>query len=120
MAHHAQWHFTTGMMIWSTPVFDPKGQWLAFGSLDGFLYLLDPNTGRLLDRVALGGDVKSSPATDGQGNLYVGASDNRLHALRVTSTLKWQKRWDFLTGGEDYASPALKNQHVTKFVAHQA
>lgn len=105
------WHFTTGMMIWSTPALDPAGHWLAFGSLDGTLYVLDPASGQLLDRYVIGSDVKSSPATDGR-RLYVGASNQRLYAFDISPAGRLNKAWDAATEGEVYASPALTPERI--------
>lgn len=106
------WNFKTNMMIWSSPSFDPSGKWLAFGSLDGHLYLLDANSGKLLDKHNIGSDVKSSPTHDGKQTLYVGASDNHLYSFKVTPELRLKKVWRYKTGGEVYSSPALKDNRI--------
>ncbi|MGV3526494.1 MAG: PQQ-binding-like beta-propeller repeat protein [Candidatus Sericytochromatia bacterium] len=106
-----QWHYCTEMMIWSSPAFAADGSWMVFGSLDGWLYLLDPRTGRLLDRHRIGSDVKSSPAVVGS-EVYVGASDQRLHTFHVTPERRLRPRWSFATDGEVYASPAVSGGQV--------
>jgi outer membrane protein assembly factor BamB len=62
-----KWAFKTRMMIGSSPTIAPNIEWLAFGSGDGHLYLLDPSTGAELDRVKFSGDIKSSPAQSKKG-----------------------------------------------------
>ena len=101
-----RWRRPTGMMVWSTPAIDPAGRWLAFGSLDGHVYLLDPVDGRVLDRFAAGGEVTSSPAADPDGRLYVGTSGGRVLALDVVAGRRLREAWAFDAGAEVYASPA--------------
>ncbi|MBD3270145.1 PQQ-binding-like beta-propeller repeat protein [Candidatus Peregrinibacteria bacterium] len=97
------WSFQTDMMIWSSPVFDPKGGWMAFGSLDGNLYLLDPDTGYLLDKKPLG-EIKASPVYDPNQNLmFVGNSAGAMLALSVND-LKLKQEWVFETENEIYSS----------------
>jgi outer membrane protein assembly factor BamB len=113
-AGRERWQFATRMMIWSSPAFDPANRWLAFGSLDGRVYLLDPATGRLLASYAAGAEVKSSPATDGAGRLYFGDSDGRLHAVAVDTSAGFSLRrlWTLSTGGEVYSSPAIRADRI--------
>lgn len=105
-----RWRLQTGMMVWSSPAIDPiNGDWLAFGSLDGHVYLVEARTGKVLDRYAAGGDVKSSPCLDAQGRLVVGTSAGQVLALQVKQTMAgWRlwKSWSFDAGAEVYASPA--------------
>jgi len=109
------WSLTTGMMIWSTPAFEPSGAWMAFGSLDGYLYLVNPTTGAVFDKLSLGGDVKSSPTLGDDGNLYVGSSASYLYSVRVVkkgSGYRLKSRWRYKTDGEVYSSPVYYNQSV--------
>ena len=69
------WNFKTNMMVWSSPAFAPNGEWMVFGSLDGNLYVLNPETGDLIDKVKIGYDIKTSPMTDEVGNIYFGCSN---------------------------------------------
>jgi outer membrane protein assembly factor BamB len=115
---HEKWNFQTGMMVWSSPAFHPDGRWLAFGSLDHRLYLLDPKTGKQLFSYDTGSEVKSSPAVDSAGRIYVGTSGNQLLALSVRPTWwGWGGDdlvldWSFDTKGEVYSSPALYKDKV--------
>lgn len=105
------WSFKTDMMIWSTPGFAPDMSWLAFGSLDGHVYFLNPETGEKIAAYKTGGDVKSSPAVTADGKVYVGSSDQYVYGLRVTDGWFGQKNvakdWAFKTKGEVYSSPAI-------------
>ncbi len=105
------WSFKTGMMIWSTPAFAPDMSWMAFGSLDGNLYILNPETGAEIARYKTGGDVKSSPAISADGHIYVGSSDQYLYAFHLEPGLisgqRLVKDWAVKTKGEVYSSPSL-------------
>ncbi len=110
-----KWSFKTGMMIWSSPCFDKGGEWIAFGSLDGKLYLLDPATGKALAAWDAGSEVKSSPTTDGQGNIYVGTSSGnvlKLFVEKVNGEFHLKRVWSFPAGGEIYSSPAYNNGKI--------
>ncbi|MDC0254272.1 PQQ-binding-like beta-propeller repeat protein [Bacteriovoracales bacterium] len=107
-----KWSLQTDMMIWSSPAFSPDGQWLTFGSLDGHLYLVEPDTGKLLHKYKIGKDIKSSPSVDELGNIYVGASDSALWSFKVVNG-ELKKRWNFTNPmGEIYSSPAVKGDNI--------
>ena len=61
------------------------------------------NTGALKWKFATGGAVRSSPAIDADGTLYVGSGDGKLYALRADGT----EKWTFATGGPVDSSPAI-------------
>ncbi len=106
------WNFKTNMMIWSSPAFDPKGEWMAFGSLDGHLYVLNPETGAVIDQVKIGYDVKSSPTIDEQGNIYFGASNFIFYSYKLVDQ-KLVKNWEYAGAhGELYSSAALKSGNI--------
>jgi hypothetical protein len=98
-------------MIWSSPTVAQNNRWLAFGSLDGNFYLLDPQSGTEWDHVKLSGDIKSSPAQGRTGRLFVGSSDGKLHAFDVVAhrrkILQLKPVWEHATRGEVYSSPAV-------------
>ena len=107
------WNFNTGMMIWSAPVFEPGGQWMCFGSLDGFLYLLNPETGGLLDKLNLG-EIKASPAYEPVSKLlFAGNTSGTMYALKVSNN-KLVKHWAYKTQSEIYSS-ACYNQNNLYF-----
>lgn len=115
-AGEERWAFETGMMIWSAAAFSPEGDWMAFGSLDRKLYVLDPSTGALRAKFGFAGEVKSSPAVDEAGRIYIGSSDFSVRCLELTDGLVYgerlKQRWRFDTRGEVYGSPALADGKV--------
>jgi outer membrane protein assembly factor BamB len=101
------WNLKTNMMIWSSPSFSPQGDWMVFGSLDGYVYLVHPETGKLYDKYRINQDVKSSPSVDKNGHIYVGASNFNFYSFKVVKN-RLVKRWKFKKArGEIYSSPAL-------------
>ncbi len=110
-----RWHYETGMTIWSIPCFDKDGRWMAFGSLDGKLYLLNPETGAKLDIYDAKSDIKTAVVTDGQGRIYFGTSGGHVVALKVekkNGQYNLRKLWSFKANGEIYSSPALANGRI--------
>jgi outer membrane protein assembly factor BamB len=107
-----RWHFTTGMMVWSSPAVSER--WVAFGSLDGNLYVLDRNTGRELARFTASSSIKASPLLHNDA-LYFGDSDGRFYRLAVTTRsgrMTLQPVWTADLGAEIYSSAALAAGHV--------
>ena len=80
-------HFETigKQFLWSLPAFSEDNAFCVFGSLDHYLYLVDPVTGEGLDAYKMPGEVKSSPMVLGD-RVFVGASANRFVALSVVNT----------------------------------
>ncbi len=113
-----KWSKRTGMMIWTAALISPDQNWMSFGSLDGKLYLLDPITGSELAQPYHGkSDIKSSPTTDGNGNIYFGNSNGELVSVKVvphsgTRKLAFHLNWTFKTGREVYSSPAYADGKV--------
>jgi outer membrane protein assembly factor BamB len=111
-----RWNFGTGMMIWSAVAFDPEGKWLAFGSLDGYLYVLDRATGAKIASFKAGGEFKCSPAVDARGRVYTGNADFSFRCLELGRDLFGRTRlkevWRFATRGEIYSSAALADGRV--------
>ena len=94
-----KWKFRTDMMIWSSPAFDKDNKWMVFGSLDNYVYLLNPQTGELLDKFKAKGEVKSSPTInykDGKAFVYIGSSSGRFYKFEIQQKLKrtvLKKKW---------------------------
>ena len=104
------WNFATGMMVWSAPAFDPTGTWLAFGSLDKNLYVLDRASGTEIAHYTGGAEFKASPTIDDNGRIYAGCSDFDVRCLELQGSPGNQtlsQVWSFSTQGEVYSSPAL-------------
>lgn len=105
------WNFRTGMMIWSAPVFHPENKWMAFGSLDGYFYLLNPKDGKLLDKIKIG-EIKASPSYNHvQKLIFVGTSAGEMYAFKIARN-KLKKIWKFNAGNEIYSSASYYNKRI--------
>jgi outer membrane protein assembly factor BamB len=99
-----KWTFTdTAYGVWSTPLMQDGT--LYFGSLDHFLYALDPATGKLKWKLDLGGAIGGTPLYD-NGTLYVGTFNNELLTISVENH-SIAKR--FATKGWVWGTPVLKD-----------
>jgi hypothetical protein len=113
-----KWSKKTGMMIWTAALVSPDQNWMAFGSLDGKLYLVDPNTGiEVAEPYDCKADIKSSPTTDGKGNIFFGNSSGDVVSLRVAAHSGKTKyalhlNWKYQTGREVYSSPTYADGKV--------
>lgn len=106
------WHFATGMMAWALPAFDQDNQWLAFGSLDNYLYFLHPKTGDLLEKIKLDGEIKATPCYDPQtGDIWVATSAGSLYCAKVDVGY-WKEKWRLDLGDELYSSPSYMDGKV--------
>jgi outer membrane protein assembly factor BamB len=76
-------------------------------SADGSVYGLDPATGALRWQFDTRDAVRSSPAIDGRGDVYVGAGDGRLYVLNPDGTLRWSIQLIDAARDDLNASPAL-------------
>ena len=94
------------MMIWSSPVFDPSDRWMAFGSLDGEIYLLDPETGSTGLLRSRAWDVKASLVTDGAGQLFFGTTDGKFLAVTVDNADgRWRLRRNWNSRHPERSTP---------------
>ncbi len=113
---HEVWQRKTGMMIWTAALISPSAKWMAFGSLDGHLYFVDPKTGSdLADPYELKADVKSTPTTDGKGNIFFGNSSGELVSLGIyqsDSGYSLEENWRYKTPREVYSSPTVVDGKV--------
>ncbi len=111
------WHFETGLMVWALPVFEQKNRWMAVGSLDGFLYFLEPKTGRLLWKKALSGEIKATPVYDNKHKLlFVATSLGYFYTVKINYSQKkgvgWQEIFIKKYDAEIYSSPTLVKNKV--------
>lgn len=58
-----------------------------------------------------GGEIWSSPAVDGRGNIYFGSFDGNLYCVSPKGRL----RWKFPTGGKIWSSPAIGRDGTVYF-----
>ncbi|HET9794652.1 MAG TPA: PQQ-binding-like beta-propeller repeat protein [Thermoanaerobaculia bacterium] len=83
----ALWRFRSGGAIESSPA--AAGDFVYFGSEDGFLHAVALSTGREIWRFDAGGAVDGSPAVDA-GSVYATSRNRRVFALdRATGRQKW-------------------------------
>jgi hypothetical protein len=75
---------------------------LYLGTLRGFLYALDAESGRVLWRFQAGGSILHSAATDGD-RVYFGAADGKVYALNAATG---DLLWTFQTGAALWNAPA--------------
>jgi len=74
------------------------GDAVYFGGADGYLYALDPATGKQMWRFKTAGRIRATPAI-ADGVVYVGSMDGHLYAVDAqTGTEKWK----FKTAGNKY------------------
>ncbi|MEO0112254.1 MAG: PQQ-binding-like beta-propeller repeat protein [candidate division WOR-3 bacterium] len=104
-----KWKFKTWDDISSSPAIGNDGT-IYFGSIDCFLYALNPD-GKLKWKFKTDGKVFSSPAIGNDGTIYFGSHDNFLYALNPDGTLKWK----FETGSGVFSSPAIGNDGTIYF-----
>jgi eukaryotic-like serine/threonine-protein kinase len=92
--NEVKWAFKTeGPVIASPAVADGV---VYVGSLDGFLYAVDQQTGAPKWKRRTGGPITSSPAV-ADGRVYFNCNDGNFYALKSdTGTVQWR----FKTGGE--------------------
>jgi outer membrane protein assembly factor BamB len=111
-----RWSFGTGMMIWSAAAFAPDGSWVAFGSLDNRLYVLDTATGEELASFKVAGEIKASPVVDAEGRIYFGAADFSFRCVELVDGFwggkKLKQVWRYDVAGDLYSSAALADGKV--------
>ena len=71
------------------------------------VYALDPATGALRWQFDTREPIRSSPAVDGDGNVYVGSGEGRLFVLNPDGTLRWSMQLIDGPRNDLNASPAL-------------
>ena len=108
---------TTGADAWPAPfgardhVYASPGELpdgtIVQPSADGSVYGLDPATGTRRWQFDTRDAIRSSPAVDGDGNVYVGAGDGRLYVLNPDGTLRWSMQLIDAARDDLNASPAL-------------
>jgi outer membrane protein assembly factor BamB len=111
--------FKTGMMIWSLPTFSAKEKWMAFGSLDKSVYLLDSVTGKKLAQFETKGEVKASLHQREEGGrtfVYFGDSQGLFYKLEVLkgkkSRLEFKEVWRKKLDGEIYSSATSSAEEI--------
>ena len=79
---------------------------------DGTIYALAPLDGTIRWAFDTAEPIRSSPAIDGDGNIYVGSGEGRLFVLNPDGTLRWSIRLIDQDRDDLNASPALGSEAV--------
>jgi outer membrane protein assembly factor BamB len=116
------WQFGVQNSILSTPVcledvqmagedsasLSPNEKVICFGSIGGYLYALNSQSGKLIWKFQAGGGIYSTPAAD-RGMIFFGSVDGNLYALNYQDG---SLGWKFKTGAAIYSSPAVADSLV--------
>jgi eukaryotic-like serine/threonine-protein kinase len=78
------------------------------GSLDGHLYALTADTGKIIWTFSTAGKIRATPAVD-QGTVYIGSWDKLFYALDAQTG---QIRWTSPVGGEVQSTALVANRLV--------
>lgn len=95
------WRHGTGDLVYSSPAIGEDGT-LYFGSLDTYIYAVNPDGTRKW-RYRTDGKIYSSPAIGSDGTIYIGSNDQFLYAMNPDGSRKWK----FVTGGIIRSSPVI-------------
>lgn len=92
--------------VWSAPVI--ANGVLYFGSLDHFLYALDPATGTFKGKIDLGGAIGATPLVV-DTTLYVGTFENKFLAVSIFNPTEMKIVNTLVTEGWVWATPVLQD-----------
>jgi len=81
-------------------------------SADGSIYAITPSDGSLRWAFDTREPIRSSPAIDGAGNIYVGSGEGRLFVLDAEGSLRWSIRLIDDSRDDLNASPALGSDAI--------
>jgi outer membrane protein assembly factor BamB len=93
-AGEIRWHWPSAETeerpkhVFSSPVVTVDDR-VYFGGQDGFVTALDANTGELRWQHAVRADVDGSGVIGPENELFIGADDGRIYALRSDGSLRW-------------------------------
>jgi outer membrane protein assembly factor BamB/subtilisin family serine protease len=97
------WQFPTGDEVTSSPAVASDGT-VYVGSLDGFVYAVNPSGTEKWEHALTDSIDLASPAVGADGTVYIGCNDQNLYALNgATGTQKWA----FLATTAISATPAI-------------
>lgn len=112
-----KWSFSTGGDITGKPAVNPDDGTIYIGSQDGKLYALDPDDGSKKWEYDTGTAMVSSPAVSSDGTVvYFGSQRTSItlssgetyyHALYALHTDDGSVKWNYDTGNNVVASPAI-------------
>jgi eukaryotic-like serine/threonine-protein kinase len=97
-----KWSVRAKQNVMSSPTVDKDG-FCYVGSMDGYLYVIDANTGYISWRFRSGGKIVSSPIAE-DGVCYFGCTDGIFYAVNTQNS---KEKWKFNAGKAIVSSPAL-------------
>lgn len=104
------WSFETKMMIWTCACLFHEDQYVAFGSLDFHMYVLETKTGRLVAKYNTGAEVKASIVNVGN-KLICCNSNGNVFCFDVPTLIQGHQRqalqWKIDCGTEIYSTPSV-------------
>jgi outer membrane protein assembly factor BamB/orotate phosphoribosyltransferase len=104
------WSYPFERYLHATPVYIPDSQYVATGSADGLLVLLEAQTGKLIWRCELGSAVRMAPAYDkSSGQLFVGTMSGAFFSIDIQNG-RINDQWKAETG--IYCTPLISHGHV--------
>lgn len=101
-----KWDYTTtteGSGIQSSPAISSDESVIYVGSSDKKLYAINTSDGSKKWSYTTNGGLRSSPAIDSSGNIYIGGGDGYLYAIKSDGTLNW-KSLQIAANGQSGAS----------------
>jgi outer membrane protein assembly factor BamB len=110
------WSLPISSSLWGSPVTD--GKLIFVGSLDHFLYAVDPQTQKIMWKVDLGGALPAAPLLSADGTtLFTGSSARKFFAIDTASgsihwtadTKDWVWNTPALNGDSVYAADITGN-----------
>lgn len=99
-----RWKTETGGPVRAGFAVDVEQDRVYAASMDGHLYALDLEDGRVIWRVRTGGPLRASPLLDVAGRIYIGSRDHHLYAMDASSG---EIVWRIDLGAEIDSSAAL-------------
>lgn len=83
------------------------GKYLHFGTMAGFYYVLDADTGRQVKKINCGEPIFSAPVV-ANGRVYFTTLGSRIYALACDGTVRWS--WDHLQQGSEFKADRWSGQ----------
>jgi outer membrane protein assembly factor BamB/phosphatidylglycerophosphate synthase len=102
------WKYKTDMMIWTVACIVDDN--VIFGSLDSHLYIVDIQSGKLVNKLKTNGEIKASPCFF-NNQIIVCNSAGFVNSL-VVNNQSGQPTWSTKLGAEIYSSPAVKDNKI--------
>jgi hypothetical protein len=105
------WRLGVRDHLYASPARTEDGRIIQPGA-DGSIYAVRANDGAVLWAFDTLEPIRSSPAIDGDGNIYVGSGEGRLFVLNPDGTLRWSIQLIDEPRNDLNASPALGTDQI--------